>query len=172
MLRTLQCSDWQLVCLVLPQLMAYILLKQLWNIAIMPSFTTYPHTKKLAQMMCIPLYSAPLLTLSHGPHRMFNLSLRIASIPDDWRSATVSSIFKKATEKMQVTTAEHQSFIKSWNRSWIRRWGSFDPNCSYIWCPAWLCSSSLLLTEQWVTELMNDGETVDMDVCKFIYPSV
>ncbi len=35
---------------------------------------------------------------------LFNLSLRTASDPDDWRSATVCPILKKATERMQVTT--------------------------------------------------------------------
>ncbi len=51
---------------------------------------------------------------------LFNLSLRTASIPDDWHSATVRPIFKKATDRMQVTTdrsALLQSSVKSWNRS-------------------------------------------------------
>ena len=51
---------------------------------------------------------------------IFNSSLREGKVPDDWRNASVSPVYKKGAKRRRRTTApypSHVSVVRSWSMS-------------------------------------------------------
>ncbi len=107
---------------------------------------------------------------------LVNLSQRTASIPDDWRSATVCPIFKKGDREdagnyrpvslTSIVCKIMESILKTSMMNHLIQTAAIS-DAQHGFVPRRPCLPDLLLTEQWVMELIDDGETVDMVLLDF-----
>ncbi len=98
-----------------------------------------------------------------------NLSLRTASILDDWCNTTVCRLFNKGDREgaSNYRPVNHQSFLKIMKsilktpmiNHLILTAAISDAQHGFV--PRRSCLTSLLLNEKWVTALKGDGNTCD-----------